>query len=93
VALKILELREVEFNPSILQDAIESWQLGNLKQLRVFGVRPRHSLSYWSNHAWFQYDYHRLKAAMLMHLPNLEVFTWVDKSYTVELLKRDLFVP
>lgn len=73
--LNTLTLLGVKFDPIMLETLVASPWCANLKALLVFG----HGRSDPPAHRqWADYDYGKLKRAMLRHIPRLQYFTWMD---------------
>jgi hypothetical protein len=87
VALRVLELRRVNFDPAMLEELVGSSHIRHLERLEVFEIG--HAYDEWgdeSDRKWWQYDYRRLKQAMLTHLPELRVFTWANMDFPGDLI-------
>lgn len=74
-ALQRLHFIGVEFDPQVLETAIKSSFLANLKHLFVYGLGMERYDGLPPS-PWATFNYRQLKYAMQVHLPRLEEFCW-----------------
>jgi hypothetical protein len=74
-ALQTLHFIGVEFDPQVLETAIKSSFLANLKYLFVYGLGMGRDDGLPPS-TWANFNYRHLKYAMQVYLPRLEEFYW-----------------
>jgi len=80
VALTLLRLNDVSFNPRVLEGALNSHRPSNLEALEVVGIGHKD----WPIDQlvpWWEYDYSHLRDALKAHTPKLRSFKWHDMEH------------